>query len=181
MCLVCGGVTCTSPVSRASFHKPVGHSRVFFCQLSVDCCSGAQLCPPLCSPPGFCVHGPSQARIPEWVAISTSWGPSRCMGQSCVSSTGRRALCRWAPGKLVQPLGLSSLVCLPQVLVAACGPSSLARDGTEPPTATPRHRQRRVLATGPPGKSLDLSFKNSFAEEEFSHQLTHPSEAYNSA
>ena len=36
------------------------------------------LCDPrLCSPPGFSVHGISQARILEWVAISFSRGSSR--------------------------------------------------------------------------------------------------------
>jgi len=35
------------------------------------------LCDPTdCSPPGFSVHGISQARILEWVAISSSRGPS---------------------------------------------------------------------------------------------------------
>ena len=102
-CVSCGGgggwcVICTSPVSQASFHVPVGHSRVFFCQLSVDCCSIAQLCLRLCegincSPPGFCVHGISQARILEWVAISTSRGSSQPRDQTRVSCIGRWVLC----------------------------------------------------------------------------------------
>ena len=45
------------------------------------CCIVAQSCPTLCdpmdcSPPGFSVHGISQARILEWVAISFSRGSS---------------------------------------------------------------------------------------------------------
>ena len=38
-----------------------------------------------CSPPGFSVHGISQARILEWVAISSSRGSSRPRNQICVS------------------------------------------------------------------------------------------------
>ena len=38
-----------------------------------------------CSLPGFSVHGISQARILEWVAISFSRGSSRPRGQTCVS------------------------------------------------------------------------------------------------
>ena len=43
------------------------------------CCLVAKSCPPLCdpmdcSPPGSSVHGISQARILEWVAISFSTG-----------------------------------------------------------------------------------------------------------
>ena len=42
-------------------------------------CSVSQLCPTLCdymdcSPPGSSVHGISQARILEWVAISSTPG-----------------------------------------------------------------------------------------------------------
>ena len=48
-----------------------------------------------CSPPGASVHGISQARILEWVAISYSRGSSRSRNQTCVSSifcTGRQIL-----------------------------------------------------------------------------------------
>ena len=38
------------------------------------------------SPPGFSVHGISQARIPEWVAISYSRGPSQPRDQTHFSS-----------------------------------------------------------------------------------------------
>ena len=45
-------------------------------------CVCAQLCPTLCdpmdcNPPGFSVHGILQARILEWVAISSSMGSSQ--------------------------------------------------------------------------------------------------------
>ena len=45
-----------------------------------------------CSPPGSSAHGIFQARILEWVAISSSRGSSRPRDQtriSCISCTGR--------------------------------------------------------------------------------------------
>ena len=60
----------------------------------------AQSCPTLCvpmdcSPPGSSVHGIFQARILEWVAISSSRGSSQVRDQtciSCVSCVGRQIL-----------------------------------------------------------------------------------------
>ena len=50
-------------------------------------------CNPLdCSPPGSSVHGISQARILEWVAISFSRGSSQLRNQSCVSCTAGGSL-----------------------------------------------------------------------------------------
>ena len=51
-------------------------------------CSVAQLCltvcsPLDCSPPRSSVHGIFQARIPEWVSISSSRGSSRFRDQIC--------------------------------------------------------------------------------------------------
>ena len=40
------------------------------------CVLGTQSCPTLCSPPGSSIHGILQARILEWVAISSSMGES---------------------------------------------------------------------------------------------------------
>ena len=61
--------------------------------------SRVQLCDPMgCSPPGPSVHGIFQARILEWVAISSSRGSSRPRDQthiSCVSWTGRWVLYHW--------------------------------------------------------------------------------------
>ena len=66
-------------------------------------CTQAQSCPTLwdpvdCSPPGSPVHGISQARILEWVAISFSRGSSwprdwTCV--SCLSCSGRQILHHW--------------------------------------------------------------------------------------
>ena len=55
------------------------------------CAQSLQLCLTLCdsmdcSPPGSSVHGILQARILEWVAISSSRGSSQPRDQTCVSS-----------------------------------------------------------------------------------------------
>ena len=46
--------------------------------------------------PGSSVHGISQARILEWVAIPFSRGSSRLKDWFCVSCIGRRILSSWA-------------------------------------------------------------------------------------
>ena len=47
-------------------------------------------CDPMdCSPPGSSIHGASQARILEWVAISLSRASSQPSNQICVSCIGR--------------------------------------------------------------------------------------------
>ena len=77
---------------------------VFFSVLAIKWCSVTQLCPILCnptdcSPPGSSVHGILQARILEWVAISSSRGSSQPRDQtrvSCASCIGRQILCHCA-------------------------------------------------------------------------------------
>ena len=63
------------------------------CMLS---CFTVSNCDPMaCSPPGFSVHGILQARILQWVAMSSSREPSRLRGQthvSYVSCIGRQVL-----------------------------------------------------------------------------------------
>ena len=67
-------------------------------ELPVVCvcvCVRAQSCPthcdPMdCSPSGSSVHGTLQARILEWVAISSSRRSSRPRDRTCVSCIGRR-------------------------------------------------------------------------------------------
>ena len=56
-----------------------------------------QLCPTLCDPmdynlPDSSVHGISQERILEWVAICFSRGSSQPSNQTCVSCIGRQIL-----------------------------------------------------------------------------------------
>ena len=73
ICLHCGRWTYISTSTLAVQHT----STVYTCT-----CSVAQSCPTLCipmddySPPGSCVHGVIQARILEWVAISSCRGSS---------------------------------------------------------------------------------------------------------
>ena len=93
---------------RSSFHN----SRVF--EYSVPstvvvvlvalCCSVSKSCPTLCdpvdcSPPGCSVHGISQARILEWVAISFSGGSSQPMDRTQVSCLAGRFFTTKPPGK----------------------------------------------------------------------------------
>ena len=57
-------------------------------------CVYAQLCPTLCdpldcSPPGSSVHGNSQTRILEWVAISFSKGYSQTRDRTNICIAGR--------------------------------------------------------------------------------------------
>ena len=49
-----------------------------------------------CSLPCSSVHGISQARVLEWVAIAFSRGPSRLRGCTCISCIGWWTLYRWA-------------------------------------------------------------------------------------
>ena len=61
--------------------------------------SGPAFCDPMdCSPPGSSVHGILQARVPEWVAISSSGESSQPRAwsrSSCVSCIDRRVLYHW--------------------------------------------------------------------------------------
>ena len=70
-------------------------------QMSKLCPVCAQSCSPLCdpmdcSPPGSSVHGIFQARILEWLAISSSRGSSRLRDRTHVSCIGRQVLYHWA-------------------------------------------------------------------------------------
>ena len=75
-------------------------SNVCACSVSQSCLT---LCDPMnCSPPGSSVHGISQARILEWVAISFSGGSSRSGDRTCiswVSCIGGQILYHWATGE----------------------------------------------------------------------------------
>ena len=64
-------------------------------------CSVAQLCPTLCdpldwSPPGSSVLGDSQARMLEWVAMSSSRGSFQTRAQTQVSCTAGGFFTDWA-------------------------------------------------------------------------------------
>ena len=78
---------------------------LFLCVCVCVCvlaCSVAQLCPTLCDPmdggwPGISVHGILQARILDWVAISSSRGSSWPRDQTWVSHIGRQILYHCSP------------------------------------------------------------------------------------
>ena len=73
-------------------------------QMGCCCCLVAKLCltlcdPMDCSPPGSSVHGMSQARILEWVAISCSRGSSQPRDQAHVSCLAGKFFTTQPPGK----------------------------------------------------------------------------------
>ena len=71
---------------------------VVVCYLVTKSCP--TLCHPMnCSPPGSSVHGISQARILEWVAISFSRGSSRPRNQTFVSCLAGGLFTTESPGK----------------------------------------------------------------------------------
>ena len=58
------------------------------------------LCDPMdCSLLGSSVHGNSQSRIPDWVALSSSRESSSPKGQTHISCIGKQILYHWAMGK----------------------------------------------------------------------------------
>ena len=64
----------------------------------LDAQSGLTLFNPMdCSPPGSSVHGTSQARILEWVAISYSRRSSRPRDRIRVSCIGKQVLYHLSP------------------------------------------------------------------------------------
>ena len=52
-----------------------------------------------CSLPGSSVHVISQARVPEWFAVSFSRGPARPRDQTCAFCIGGRFSTTEPPGK----------------------------------------------------------------------------------
>ena len=87
-----------------------------------SCVHEAQLGPALCDPmdcslPGSFVHGISQARTLEWVAISFSRGsswPRYRTHISCVSCIAGRFFTTWVTGELI------SYICQLFELVCSC-------------------------------------------------------------
>ena len=91
------GIKSTSPVLAGGFftvkwsRKPKTHYAAAAAAKSLQSCP--TLCNPMdCSPLGSSVHGILQARILEWVAISSSRGSSRPRDGTRVSCIGRRVL-----------------------------------------------------------------------------------------
>ena len=69
------------------------------------------VCRPMdCSPPGFSAHGTSQARILEWVAISSSRASFQTSDRNCVSCIGRMILFNHGATREAQQLCYLSLL-----------------------------------------------------------------------
>ena len=87
------GIIKKVPVQNsASVQSKISVDQMFYL-ITLCLCMCAQSCRTLCNPvdcslPGFSVHGISQAKTVEWVAISSSRGSSRLSDQTPVS---------WAP------------------------------------------------------------------------------------
>ena len=70
---------------------------MLMCMLNQSC---STLCDPVdCSPPGSSVHGVFQARMLEWVVISSSRGSSPPMNQNHISCMVDRFFTTVPPGK----------------------------------------------------------------------------------
>ena len=126
-----------------------------------------------CSLPGSSVHGISQARILEWVAIPYSRGSSQPRAQtqiSCISCIGRQMLYHCATweawlGLLFIYLAVPGLSCGTQAvsLVAVCelfpcghvGSRFLTRDQIHVSCVSCISRQ--ILTTSAPGKPLSFT------------------------
>ena len=67
-----------------------------------------------CSPPGSSVHGTSQIRILEWVAIPFSRESSRPKDQIYVSCIGSWVLYRWATKEALIHVGAETEKALTQ-------------------------------------------------------------------
>ena len=84
-------------LSRTASNKP---ETTQMSPLWAVCCLVAKSYPTLCDPmdcsmPGSFVHGISQGRTPEWVAISFSRGSSQPRNQTHISCTGSWILYHW--------------------------------------------------------------------------------------
>ena len=64
---------------------------------------------------GSSVHGISQARILEWVAISFSWGSSQPKDWTCVSCISRQILYHWTTWEAQLKVSNSSLLCIAEL------------------------------------------------------------------
>ena len=98
-------------------------------------------CDPVdCSTPGSSVHGISQARILEWVAIPSFRGSSRPRDWTHVSCIGRLVLYQWASreapsGQLTNPNGSDAW-------------TQMAVDNSRSPKRSPSHIWTRTKGKG---------------------------------
>ena len=86
---------CYVDKQRKNLRPCSGIQETSCCRLVTKLC--LTLCKPMdCCLPGSSVHGISQARILEWVAISFSRGSSWPRNWTCVSLTGRQIFYHWS-------------------------------------------------------------------------------------
>ena len=95
------GVKPTSPPCRQILYRPSHQGSPSLYYLCYCCCLVAKSYPTLCDPMNYStpvplVHGISQARIQDWIAISFSKRSSQARDQTCVSGIGRQILYHWA-------------------------------------------------------------------------------------
>ena len=85
------------------------------------CCSVAKLCLTLLQPQParLLIHGISQARILEWVAISFSWGSLWPRDWTCVFCIGRQILYHWATWETPKYYFSSILIGVPVFALAS--------------------------------------------------------------
>ena len=82
-------------ISKVTLGVGTSDATCYFLDLVAKSCP--TLCDPMdCSPPGPSVHGISQAKILEWVAISISRESSQAREQTHDSCIGRWVLYHWA-------------------------------------------------------------------------------------
>ena len=74
-----------------------------------------QLCPTLCNPMDYTVHGILQSRILEWVPIPFSKGSSQPRDWTQVSLNAGRFFTSWASREAQEYTGLGSLSLLQQI------------------------------------------------------------------
>ena len=117
-----------------------------------------------CSPPGSCVHGALQARIPEWVAVPSSRGSSRprdqtrvsyisCIGRDGFFTTYATWEAQLTPWFYFVHVTIEDLSFVQGGLHCVAYGILVHQPGVKP---SPLHWKCRVLTTGPPGKSSDL-------------------------
>ena len=90
-------------------------------------------CDPMdCSPPGSSAHGILQARILEWVAISSSRGSSWPRDWNCISCTGWHILYYWAtwPDTAASSLWMPISFQMLTSIFSGDAPTSLCKMGT---------------------------------------------------
>ena len=108
-----------------------------------------------CSLPGFSVHGISQARILQWVAISFSRGCSQPRYRTCVSCIVGKFFTPEPPGE-PRELEYLTMFAATAKLLQLCPTLCDPIDGSPPGSAIPGSLQARTL------ERVAISFSNAW-------------------